>query len=716
MEIITNKAFMKKFLLKYLDGYFTFIIPLIRTLLLLFLSTKAQYAMDELDLPVNSYIEKNSYNFVDSEKKKEPLFRTQYHEEFQGFDLEFQFSECDQQSLGFNQKSQFSGFDQFQRLDQELQGFAQQPQSLIFNKRNTVNNNDEDGEEINQRKEPFPIQKQIKKTYHKKLDKALESAKLYFPEFVNLPKPETPRKLKATLQPHQIEGFEWMTFLKESNSSGILADDMGLGKTVQTIAYIIEQKNREYKRKKPFFIITPKTLTNDCCRRTLIKRPIALKTLKNNCCREALYSTNNWCKEIPKKKPFLIVAPKTLMSNWSNEIVRFAPHLQFIILHGKDYHEKFSFIEQYDVVLTTYTLVTMHLKEFKKYDFYTIILDEAQKIKNADSKTARAVCQLNAQNRFCLTGTPIENSLDDLYSLFQFLGKDIRTLSQNALYQEISPFILRRTKEEMLLGLPPKTEHVVTCVMNKGQRNFYDTYYNGLNEETLEQIEKMDFKTDLKQSACALEAILRLRQICCDPRLFETQKVRFLEINQPQLIRLVKRDRKQQIQESAKLQTLMGMMVEMIKEGRRILLFSNFSSMLALIENECRDENIPYVILTGKTKDREAPIDSFQNRKVPLFLISLKAGGAGLNLTQADTVIHYDPWWNPAVEAQATDRAYRIGQNKPVAVYKMIVENTIEEKIIELQQKKGAVAKAILDGGASGPMFNDLDIKSLFEN
>lgn len=477
--------------------------------------------------------------------------------------------------------------------------------------------------------------------------------------FSEIPKVPVPKTLQATLRHYQEDGFSWMMFLKEHGLSGILADDMGLGKTVQTLAYIAKVKE-----------------DGD------------------------LYN------------PILIVAPTSLMVNWAQEIKKFAPSFTFLVLHGKEREEFFDEIQKHDIVLTTYPLLYRDHERLLSHQFHTIILDEAQLIKNAKAQATLIVQQLKAYNRFCLSGTPLENHLGELWSLFHFLmpgflgsdtefkrmyrrpiEKENNEHRKKMLLRRIKPFVLRRTKDQVVLDLPPKTEIILKSSMEKDQRDLYETVRSSLHKKVRDEIAKQGFE---KSQIIILDALLKLRQICCDPRLLKTHN-------------------HTNVKESAKLEQLMDILKEMIEEGRKILLFSQFSSMIELLEERCVRENISYVTLTGQTKNRKKPIETFQNGEVSLFLISLKAGGTGLNLTTADTVIHYDPWWNPSVEKQATDRAHRIGQTKKVFVYKMICEGSVEEKILELQAKKGALAQAILDGDAkAGPLFTKDDLDSLF--
>lgn len=461
-----------------------------------------------------------------------------------------------------------------------------------------------------------------------------------------------PDGFQATLRDYQREGLSWMQFLREYDFAGILADDMGLGKTIQTLAHILIEKNAG-------------RLTS----------------------------------------PALVVAPTSLMSNWKDEAERYAPGLKVLILQGKQRLTLFDQINDVDIVLTTYALLPRDEERLRAYEYHLLILDEAHYIKNARSKAAQSVALLNARHRLCLTGTPVENHLGELWSQFHFLlpgllgsekdfNKDFRTPIEKyaddsrraLLVRRIKPFLLRRTKDAVASELPPKTEMVRHVELSGPQRDLYETVRLAMDKKVRAAIES---KGVAGSHIIILEALLKLRQACCDPRLVKTtadDTARTTHVP------------------SAKLLELMEMVDELRQEDRRILIFSQFTSMLALIADALMAVNIKYALLTGETKDRGEVVRSFQNGEVPVFLISLKAGGVGLNLTAADTVIHYDPWWNPAAELQATDRAWRIGQDKPVFVYKLIAKGTVEEKIQALQGKKAALAEAIL--GTAGEALN----------
>ncbi len=450
-----------------------------------------------------------------------------------------------------------------------------------------------------------------------------------------------PRGLLATLRPYQREGLNWLQFLRDYQLSGVLADDMGLGKTVQTLAHLLVEKEAGRL-----------------------------------------------------DKPCLILCPTSLIPNWQDEAERFTPGLRVLSLHGKDRATRFGEIATADLVLSTYPLLTRDAEVLLAVEWYLVVLDEAQAIKNPSARITQLACEIQAKHRLCLTGTPVENHLGEAWSQFAFLmpgmlgtHKDFTkrfrnpiekmqdTERQSVLSRRLKPFILRRNKSEVAKELPPKTEIVHLVDLNEPQRDLYETLRLAMHEKVQQTVSEKGFN---RSRIVILDALLKLRQVCCDPRL-------------------VKLTRARKAVRSAKLESLMEILPEMIEEGRKVLLFSQFTSMLDLIKPELLKAHIAFVEIRGDTDDRKTPVTTFQNGEVPLFLISLKAGGTGLNLTAADTVIHYDPWWNPAVETQATDRAHRIGQDKPVFVYKFIARGTVEERILELQNRKRSLAAALLE-------------------
>ena len=484
---------------------------------------------------------------------------------------------------------------------------------------------------------------------------AISSYAEQFRSPAELPPVEVPASFTASLRPYQQLGVAWLQHLRAHDLGGFLADDMGLGKTAQTIAHLVIEH-----------------------------------------------------AEGRLDRPALIVVPTSLVSNWTAELTKFSPHLRVLVLHGLDRHARRAEIDNAHVVITTYTVLARDVEEMAPILWHLVVLDEAQVIKSPDAKATRAVCRLNTRHRLCLSGTPIENNLQELWSEFHFLmpgllgdrrsfTKRFRTpIEKNndlvrrvQLARRIKPFLLRRTKGEVATDLPPKHTILRRINLAPDQRELYDAISGTLSEEVREQIRGL---SPAQGRFVVLDALLKLRQVCCDPRLVKLPSARSVET-------------------SSKLDDLMEMLDEMLPEGRRVLLFSQFTSMLDLIKPRLAEAGIKFVELRGDTKDRAEPVRAFEAGEVPLFLISLKAGGRGLNLTSADTVIHYDPWWNPAAEEQASDRAHRIGQTKSVFVYKLIAADTVEDRIMELQQRKTDLANIALsdDGDLPAMEMDDLD-------
>jgi superfamily II DNA or RNA helicase len=469
-----------------------------------------------------------------------------------------------------------------------------------------------------------------------------------------------PTGVQATLRDYQLAGFHWMQFLARHGLHGILADDMGLGKTLQTLTHILTEKQDGHAA----------------------------------------------------GKPVLVVAPTSVVPNWRAEALKFTPSLRVLVLNGAERKKYFRSIPHADLVLTSFALLQRDIDKLRAVAFHMVVLDEAQNIKNPRAKVAQAACKLDARHRLCLSGTPIENHLGELWSLMRFLipgflgseeafnsrfrkpiEKDGDAERNAVLKQRVAPLILRRTKDQVAKELPPKTELVHLIELHTDQKDLYETVRATMDKRVRQAITARG----LGQSQIVfLDALLKLRQICCDPRLLPE-------------------DFSSHVRESAKLDFLTELLELLIEEGRRILLFSQFTSMLALIEEHLLQGHIPYLKLTGASKDRGKLVEDFQTGKIPLFLISLKAGGTGLNLTAADTVIHYDPWWNPAAEAQATDRAYRIGQDKPVFVHKLLCQDTVEERIHKLQQEKGKLAAGILAGADLAATLDPATVRALLD-
>ncbi|MEM7603483.1 MAG: DEAD/DEAH box helicase, partial [Verrucomicrobiota bacterium] len=461
--------------------------------------------------------------------------------------------------------------------------------------------------------------------------------------FERIDRVPTPPGLRAELRSYQLDGYYWMQFLLENQLNGILADDMGLGKTLQSLTHLLAEVESE---------------RND-------------------------------------GKPSLVIAPTSVVMNWQREAEKFTPDLKVLVLQGGQRKRRFKQIATSDLVLTSYALLHRDIEVLAGTQFHLAILDEAQHIKNPGAQVTQAASRLQAAHRICLSGTPIENHLGELWSLMQFLmpgmlgsQEAFRTAYQSpierggseakrqALADRIGPLILRRTKHDVAKELPPKTEIPHQIEMSEEQKDLYETVRSTMDKQVRQALAIRGQEAQI----VFLDALLKLRQICCHPALLSEEKAGT---------------------SSAKFDYLIDLLTTLRSEGHRVLIFSQFTSMIALIEAHLIGEEVQYLKLTGATKDRQDLVERFQGGEGEVFLISLKAGGTGLTLTGADTVIHYDPWWNPAAENQATDRAYRIGQDKPVFVHKLICQNTVEEKIQQMQEKKDDLAGGLLSGATS---------------
>ena len=477
--------------------------------------------------------------------------------------------------------------------------------------------------------------------------------------FEGIGRGEPPKALKATLRPYQQRGLDWLWFLNRYSLGGVLADDMGLGKTVQALAVLLKSKKME------------------------------------------------------GRKPSLVIVPASVVVNWQEEAERFAPSLAVLDLTGSGRAEKFDTIEDHDLVVTNYALVRRDIDRLAEFEFRYVILDEAQNIKNPESQTARATKRLRSLHRLALTGTPIENRLSELWSIFDFLTPGLlgslpkfrQTFempiavrgdrdAEARLRRRVFPFILRRMKQEVADDLPEKIEAVLHCELLPEQRALYRDVLALTRKKLFEQIDAQGLE---RSHISILAALVKLRQVCCHPRLLK------LPVEDEKLV-------------SAKLDMLQEMVHELVSEGHRALIFSQFTEMLAIIREWLDDEQIEYEYLDGSTRDRAERVKRFnEDPTVPLFLISLKAGGTGLNLTGADYVILFDPWWNPAVEDQATDRAYRIGQTRNVFAYKLIAKGTVEDKLLELQSRKRDLVAGVLGAESSlGKTLTREDLENLF--
>ena len=455
--------------------------------------------------------------------------------------------------------------------------------------------------------------------------------------------------LEPVLRSYQKYGVAWLSFLGANGFGGILADDMGLGKTLQALAYL---------RTRP--------------------------------------------------GPALVVCPSSLVFNWRREVEKFTPERNVLVIEGAGRARLFAQIPKADLIVTSYPLLRRDAERYRPFSFSTVFLDEAQHIKNPDTQNAQAAGMLRAERKFILTGTPVENSVRDVWSLMHFvmpgyLGDrddfreryEIPIARQNdkealaRLSKRLRPFLLRRKKTEVARDLPEKLENVAYCELTGAQREAYAALLQGARA----QIDEAD-KNQGKARMLMLTALLRLRQAACDLRLLGEEGAA----------------------QSGKVELFHELLQEALDGGHRVLVFSQFVSMLTLLRAELEGQGIAYCYLDGQTRDRQAEVDRFQNGASPVFLISLKAGGVGLNLTAADTVIHFDPWWNPAVEAQATDRAHRIGQTQVVTAYKLIARGTVEEKILNLQRKKRALIDAAIEN--EEPLMEGLtmdEIRGLLE-
>ena len=455
-------------------------------------------------------------------------------------------------------------------------------------------------------------------------------------------------KLEAMLRPYQKEGVYWLRFLERSGFCGILADEMGLGKTLQTLTWLqLERVN-----------------------------------------------------EAARGKPALIICPTSLVDNWGEEAAKFVPHLRVLKMQGADRHEHVEKIGEVDLVVTSYALMRRDLDEYLKHEFSVVALDEAQHIKNRTTQNAVSAKKIRALHKLVLTGTPIENSVADLWSIMDFLmpgylsnhkafrehyelpistGGPDGDLAQMKLRRKLHPFLIRRLKKDVAGDLPPKIERVAHSTLSKDQYMVYRELLETAKRKIGDMVQAQGFNRSRMQ---ILKTLLRLRQTCCHLDLLKLPNLRS---EYP----------------SAKMELFFELVDEALDAQHRILVFSQFTSMLGILRNEFEQRGLKYCYLDGATKDRQSIVHQFNtDRSIPVFLISLKAGGSGLNLTGADMVIHYDPWWNPAVEDQATDRAHRIGQKNTVYSVKLITKDSVEEKVLEMQKRKKNVIDATLEKDA----------------
>ncbi|MCC6234772.1 MAG: SNF2 helicase associated domain-containing protein [Verrucomicrobiales bacterium] len=465
--------------------------------------------------------------------------------------------------------------------------------------------------------------------------------------------------LQDILRPYQRLGVAWMLFLRQNRFGGILADEMGLGKTLQTLALL--QHTRTHAA-------------------------------------------------AADRAPCLVVCPTSLVSNWELEARRFTPNLRSLVLDGPQRHARFEELRRHDLVITSYALLRRDLDRYRGIEFDTVVLDEAQHIKNRQTQNAQAVKTIRARHRLVLTGTPMENSVLDLWSIFDFLmpgylgaAQDFReryevpitrerdAASQQRLARRIRPFLLRRLKRDVAPELPARIDQVVWCDLTENQARTYQQLLDATRREVLEAVGAQGLA---KSRMLVLTALLRLRQVCCDLRLLGLESTPDASSAPAAAPNAAADD---DADASAKVTAFSELLEEVLDGNHRVLVFSQFTRMLGLLRESLDQAGVRYCYLDGSTTARGEEVARFQNTAdIPVFLISLKAGGVGLNLTAADTVIHFDPWWNPAVEDQATDRAHRIGQNRVVTSYKLVTRGTVEEKIVELQNRKRDVLRGLL--------------------
>ena len=545
--------------------------------------------------------------------------------------------------------------DQFIRLDDGSQGML--PEQWLEKYGRLAKLGTEDGETLRfSSSQALLLDALLAEQEHVQVDQGFEQLRLKLRSFDGVKPLDEPRGFSGELREYQREGVGWLEFLRDFNFGGCLADDMGLGKTVQVLALLQARRARRLK-------------------------------------------------DGETRSPSIVVVPKSLVFNWMDEAARFTPRLQILNYTGAQRPNLQDVLAGFNVVVTTYGTLRRDIVQLKDIHFEYAILDESQAIKNHNSQAAKACRLLQADHRLAMTGTPIENHLGELWSLFEFLnpgmlgsstaftalaksGQDSDNSGLPLLGQALRPFVLRRTKEQVLSELPEKTEQTLLCEMPAKQRKQYDELREYFRAQLSDRVAEFGIK---KSKIHVLEALLRLRQAACHPGLLDEKKV-----GDP----------------SAKIDTLLEQLDEILAEGHKALVFSQFTSLLAIVRKRLDARKVVYEYLDGRTRKRAEKVKRFQqDQQCPLFLISLKAGGQGLNLTAADYVFILDPWWNPAVEAQAVDRAHRIGQQRRVFAYRLICRDTVEEKILELQRGKRKLADAIIS--ADNSIIRDLTADDL---
>ena len=482
---------------------------------------------------------------------------------------------------------------------------------------------------------------------YQKIADEIKEIKEKLNDFQSIKKYHLPKNLTKILRNYQKDGVRWLLFLRDFNLNGILADEMGLGKTIQALTLLnFEKKNR----------------------------------------------------------PNLVIVPTSLLYNWENEIEKFAYKFNYLILYGKKRENSYKDIEKYELILTTYNIIRIDFEKIKEIDFNYIILDESQYIKNPGSIISKYIKKLNCNHRLSLTGTPFENSLTDIWSQFDFLHPNIlgplKDFKKNyfndieKLKKKLSPLILRRRKHDVLEELPEKTEINYFYEMNPEQKEFYDAVKAFYFEKITSSINTQGLN---KSKMLILEGLLRMRQVCCHPKLTKFKHIKYKNIK------------------SEKFENLKKIIRNFKNKNQKTVIYSQFVEMLKIIKQFMQNEKIPFEYLDGSTKKRLDKINNFQkNVNINFFLVSTKAGGLGINLTSAENVIIYDPWWNPSVENQAIDRVHRFGQNKKVFAYRMIMKNSVEEKILKLKEKKNNIFKELFQETLSLSNLTKQEIEDIF--
>jgi superfamily II DNA or RNA helicase len=513
-----------------------------------------------------------------------------------------------------------------------------------------------------------------------------------------------PPALDAMLRPYQKIGVAWLWHLHRHNLGGILADEMGLGKTLQALS-LLAALNAAAPAPPQMKVESEKAKDGPA------KDPSSLlQTSKFRVRPSSAPSFNSQLSTLSTPRISLVACPASLVENWRREAARFAPELRVFVHHGSNRLTNAKDFAAHNLIITSYGTLARDRELFSETDFSCLIADEAQHLKNRRSQNAQALRILQAQGRFLLTGTPLENSIDDLRSLFEVLmpgyidqvpsgtKAEERNWFDERLRAKTAPYILRRTKKTVAPELPSKIEQILYCELSPTQ----SALYRKMQEETERALLDLEASGANENSVrmATLTQLLRLRQVCCDPRLLPNSQSSALNSA-----------------DSAKLEAFRELLAESIDDGHRLLVFSQFTALLGLLREELESQEIPYAYLDGSMtpKARQAEVDKFNtSTTLPVFLISLKAGGTGLNLTSADTVVHFDPWWNPAVEAQATDRAHRIGQTKVVTSYKLICSGTVEEKVLQLQESKRALLADVFEASdAVSAKLTLADLRSL---